>query len=176
MLHILVISLHAASGLVAFAAGCLAIRRRRFFPVYLWSLASLLVLLVLAVAADWPQLDPVARILFSVFVAFGGVMAWQALEARRRLPEPNEPPTAAYLDHLGFTLVALFDGFVVILALDLGGTAWMAAVVGGLGAVAGHLALRAVKGRVVPRPGAARNPGVGGPQVPPPPDRGRSSA
>ena len=151
MVHTLLISLHAASGLVAFAAGCLAIRRRSWFPVYLWSLVSLLVCLVLAVAIDWPGLDPVARILFSVFLAFGGVMAWQALEARRRLPQPHAVPSAAYLDHLGFTLVALFDGFLVILALDLSGTAWMAAVTGGLGAVGGHLALRAVKARTAGR-------------------------
>lgn len=153
MLHTLLVSLHAASGLVAFAAGCLAIRRRSFFPVYLWSLASLLVFLVLAVATDWPQLDPVARILFTAFGVFGGVMAWQALAARRRLPQPHAAPTAAYLDRLGFTLVALFDGFLVIGALDLSGTPWVAAVAGGLGAVAGHLALRAVKARTVPRPG-----------------------
>src|SRR5919108_2898726 len=151
MLHTLLISLHAASGLVAFTAGCLAIRRRSWFPVYLWSLASLLVFLVLAVATDWPQLDPVARILFTAFLAFGGVMAWQALEARRRLPQPGAPPSAAYLDHLGFTLVALFDGFVVILALDLGGTPWIAAVAGGLGAIGGHLALRAIKARTAGR-------------------------
>jgi hypothetical protein len=155
MLHTLLISLHAASGFVAFTAGCLAIRRRSFFPVYLWSLASLLVFLVLAVATDWPQLDPVARILFAAFVAFGGVMVWQALQARHKLPEPHARPTAAYLDHLGFTLVALFDGFVVILALDVGGAAWMAAVAGVLGAVAGHLALRALKARTAGRTRAA---------------------
>jgi hypothetical protein len=155
MLHTALISIHAASGVVAFAAGCAAIRRRSFFSVYLWSLASLLVFLVLAVATDWPQLDAVARILFAAFVPFGGVMAWQALEARRRLPAAHAAPTAAYLNHLGFTLVALFDGFVVILAIDLGAVTWMAAVVGGLGAVAGHLALRAVKARTASRPGPA---------------------
>jgi hypothetical protein len=151
MLHMALISLHAACGVLAFAAGCLAVRRRSFFPVYLWSLAGLLVFLVLAVATDWAQLDPVARILFTVFAAFGGVMGWQALEARRTLPEAHAAPSAAYLDHLGFTLVALFDGFVVILAIDLGAVAWMAAVVGALGAVAGHLALRAVKARSASR-------------------------
>jgi hypothetical protein len=151
MLQAVLISLHAASGLVAFAAGCLALRRRPFFPVYLGALASLLGFLVLAVASDWPQLDQAARILFTAFIAFGGLMAWQAVEARRLLPAPHARPTAAYLDHLGFTLVALFDGFVVIVAIDLGAAAGLAAAVGGLGAVAGHVALRAVKARTAAR-------------------------
>ena len=50
---------------------------------------------------------------------------------------------------MGFTLVALFDAFVVILVLDLGAPGWLVAAAGVLIAVAGHLALRAVRERLI---------------------------
>lgn len=145
MIHTFFISLHAAAGLVAFVAGCLAVTRRSWFPVYFWSLVGLVLFLVVALAADFAELDALARIIFVALLGLAAVMIWSAVQAQRILRGHAGRPTARYLDHLGFTLVALFVGFVVIAMLDLGAPGWLAAAIGALGAVAGHLALRRLK-------------------------------
>jgi hypothetical protein len=47
----------------------------------------------------------------------------------------------SYIRHIGFNLVALFDGFVVVSAFNGGVPGWVAAVIGAGVAVAGHLAI-----------------------------------
>jgi hypothetical protein len=95
-----------------------------------------------------------------VLTALGGYLIWRAVQARRLLPVGPARPSARYLDHLGFTLVALFDGFAIIAVLTAGGPAWLAVVVGVLGAAAGHVAISRLKARTGtagdPAPRAAR--------------------
>jgi hypothetical protein len=45
------------------------------------------------------------------------------------------------MGHVGFTLVALWEGFVVVLAIDLGAPGWLVAVLAALGLVVGNRAL-----------------------------------
>jgi hypothetical protein len=138
MWHAVLIALHAVSGTVALAAGLVA--HRRLFGVYLWSLVATVVFLAAAVVEEWGRIPPVSRGLFAAFVVLGLVMVWLALAARR-LP----PGSPAYLDRVGFTLVALFDAFVVIAVLNLGAPVWLVVTSGVAVAVAGHLILRVAK-------------------------------
>jgi CDP-diglyceride synthetase len=155
MLHVTLIALHALSALVAFTAGCVAIRRRALFPAYFWALVATLLFVVLAVATDWPRLDTPARAAFTALLGLGAVVGWQAIAAWRALATDLPPASGVsgrYLNHLGFTLVALFDAFVIILAIDLGAGTPVAVVVGVLGAAGGNLALRVLKSRLAPHP------------------------
>ncbi|MGH3319248.1 MAG: hypothetical protein ACRDN9_03540 [Streptosporangiaceae bacterium] len=154
MLHTTLIALHALSGVIAFLTGCLAVQRRSYFRVYFWSLASLVLSLAAAIAVSWTGLGTPMRALFVAFVALGGYMVWRAVQARRILLTSLAHPTSRYLDHLGFTLVALFDGFAVIAVFDLGAPGWLAAVVGVAVAGGGHVAIRTLKSRLAPRPPA----------------------
>lgn len=147
MLHATLIALHAVSGAIAFIAGCLVLRRRTGFSVYRWSLLALVLFLAAAIAIDWPTLDTLSRILFTAFVALGGYLVYRASRARRLLAATEVERYARLADHVGFTLIALFDGFVVILVLDLGAPTWLVVLVGIGAAVAGHFALRRVKTR-----------------------------
>ena len=75
-----------------------------------------------------------------------------------------EAPTAAYLDHLGFTLISLVAGFAVVSVFRAGAPPWVLVVDAVGGALAGHVALHATKRRLVgrnveadpPMPGAVR--------------------
>jgi hypothetical protein len=146
MLHTVLITLHAVAGVVAFVAGCVALRNGTLFATYLWSLVATILLVALAVAEEWGSLDGAARVLFVAFVALGGLMVWRAARARRTRPAPGQgPPSDRYLDHVGFTLVALFDAFLVVAVLNLGAPGWLVATTGVGIAVAGHFVLRAVK-------------------------------
>lgn len=151
-MHAAFILLHAGAGLVALIAGVLAVtgpaaRRRAAFPVYFWSLAGVVAFLSVAVVLAWADLDTPSRVLFPAFIALGLFMILRAVQAGRVLASQGSRPTAAYLDHLGFTIVALFDAFAVIAVLDVSGSGWAAAGCGVLIAGTGHVALRRLKGR-----------------------------
>lgn len=141
MWHTLFIVLHSVAGLIAFAAGCLAMQRRKHFTVYLWSLVGMLVFLVAALVADWPDLDALSRVLFSTLTALGGYMVWRAVQARRLLPSQSDAELTRFIHHVGFTLISLFVGFVVIAVLDLGAPGWLAALVGAGSVAVGRSAI-----------------------------------
>ena len=152
MWHTIFIALHAATGLISLVAGCVALRRGALFSTYLWSMVGMTLFLVLAVAAEWSTLQTPARLLFSAFAVLAGVMVWRAAAAGRMLPIGADGPPGPYVDHIGFTLVALFDAFAVIAVLNAGAPGWLV-VASGVGiAIAGHFVLRAVRRRLVPAP------------------------
>lgn len=141
MWHSLFIAAHSVAGLIAFAAGWLAVWRRTHFTVYFWSLVGMVVFLLAALALDWPDLDALSRLLFSALAALGGYMVWRAVEASRLLPLRDAVERAQFMNHVGFTLISLFVGFVAIAVLDLGGPGWLAALVGGASVLAGRSAI-----------------------------------
>jgi len=143
MLHGVLIALHAATGFLALAAGAVAVRNGRFFDVYLWSLIGMALFLVLAVGAEWAVIDTGARLLFAAFGVLAAVMVWRAVLARRI--RPAGMPSPGYVEHVGFTLVGLFDAFAVIAVLNAGAPIWLVVGTGVLIAVAGHFAIRSAR-------------------------------
>ncbi len=66
----------------------------------------------------------------------GSVYRWSSLnfQALSVLREQN-PNQARLIDHVGFILISLFDGFAIISAIDLKAPGWLVAVIA-VGAVA----------------------------------------
>ncbi|MBB4907774.1 hypothetical protein [Actinophytocola algeriensis] len=127
-MHSLLIALHAGTGVAALLAGAVALfRRGRLFDVYLGSLTATTVFLALAVAVEWAVLDVGSRVLFTAFTVLAAVLVARGVLARRLLPGGRSP---VYLEHVGFTLVALFDAFVVIAVLNAGAPVWLVVVSG----------------------------------------------
>lgn len=153
VLHTILIGLHALAGTVALAAGAAALRGGRLFPTYLAAMLAMLGFLVLAVAVEWGELAPQARVLFSALLLLGAVMCRRSWLARRLLPVAPAPPTAPYVRrHVGFTLVGLLDAFVVISVLNAGGPGWSVFAAGAAVALAGHVVLGTVEQRLVGHP------------------------
>lgn len=127
-IHNILIGIHALGGVAAFITGAIVLvppvleraNRRRFFNVFLVALALLLVPLYLVIALDWPGLDFVRQVTFSFLGVLGLYMAYRAFRARQVLLEQSEGWKPRYMDHMGFNLIALFEGFVIVLAIDLG--------------------------------------------------------
>lgn len=148
MWHTVFIVLHAAAGVVAFATGCFAIRRPAMFRYYFWSIALLDIFMVISVTIGWRDMGTTARSVFSGLIVLGGYMMWRALQASRTRPSAGNPPSAAYLDHLGFTLIALFEGFAIVAAIDLGAPVWLVVAIGLSGLIVGHFTLNNLKARL----------------------------
>ncbi len=139
------ITLHTVAGVAAFAVGMAVLQPRRarrhrwLLPTLLWLLVVLVVTMVGAMAAHWSDLPAATQIAFSALVGLGGYMVFRARRARAA-----GPPA---LDDAGFLLISLFDGFVIVTALDLGAPPWAVAVLAGAAVVGGHRAVQQTKRR-----------------------------
>lgn len=145
MFHTVLIALHAGTGVLALLAGTVALLRAgRFFGTYLVSLVATTVFLAGAVVTDWVVFDPGTRVLFTALVLLAVVMVARGVLAGRVRPTAGRP-SPGYLEHVGFTLVALLDAFVVVTVLNAGAPVWLVVASGVLLAGAGHVALRRTK-------------------------------
>ena len=53
-----------------------------------------------------------------------------------------------YIDDIGFTLISLFDGFVIVAAIDLNAPVWAIVLIAILGVVVGNWGIGRVKARL----------------------------
>lgn len=145
MLHILLIAVHAVSGLVALTAGLIALRPDDAPPVtfrlYLGSLWTMVLALAAAVALDFPALDSASQVTFGALTLFAGYIGWRGWSAQRNARERPAGWRPRYVADVGFTLIALFTGFVVIAVLDLGAPIWLVLATGVLAVLGGRAAL-----------------------------------
>lgn len=150
MLHSVLITVHAVAATVAFGAGLLAASSGRLLGVYRVAMATMAAALVPAVLVDWSATDPTARIVFLGLIGLAAVMVLRSELAVRQSPARTGGPTPGYLEHLGFTLIALADGFAVVAAIRSGAPGWAVGVLAVGVVVAGHLSLSLAKRRLVP--------------------------
>ena len=150
MLHTILILGHALAGLVALVLGCVVLRppptpRSFRFRIYLFSLVMMFLLVVGVVAVDWMMLGMSQRVTFVLLLLLGGYMVLRGVQGHRTLERRGPGWRDRYVDHVGFTLISLFDGFAVVGAIDLGAPLPIVLVVGALGVGTGILAINRVK-------------------------------
>lgn len=143
MTHTVLITLHALSGATCFGFGLLALRRgqtrrRQTLAVYFAALLAMVGFVGVAVALTWSGLGTATRLIYAVLGGLAAVMVGRAVAAWRGAQQPS----VAFVGHVGFTLVSLFEAFVIVSALDLGAPTWLVVVGAVLGAVTGHLLIR----------------------------------
>ncbi len=149
MLDTILITVHAVAATIAFGAGVLAAPAGRFLGLYRSAMAVMAAALVPAVLVDWSTTDPTARIVFTGLIGLAGVMVLRAELAGRRHPARSGGPTAGYLEHIGFTLIALADGFAVVAAIRGGVPGWAVGAIAVGVVLVGHVTLQAAKRRLV---------------------------
>ena len=163
MLHTVLIALHATAGVVCFAAGVLCIPLQApgswRFRVYAGSLLAMLAFVAGSIAVGWADLDMTTRLIFTGLIGLGLYMVWRAGRAHARLRRQDQGWRPKYLDDVGFTLISLFDGFVIVGAIDLGMPVWLVVLAAVGGVAAGIQAMNKVKTRLVTQQPAAPQPG-----------------
>lgn len=145
--------IHAAAGVAALAVGALALGRPHLVGAHLMLLMTCIGSLVGLIAVDWGSLDRISRALFVALGLLGVYMVWRGTQAWR-----DASGDACYIDHVGFTLVALFDAFVVVGLLDLGAPAWAQAAAGVAIAYAGRFPIAIARRHYVGTPRASSTP------------------
>jgi hypothetical protein len=153
MLHTVLIILHATTALVCFGAGVLSLGLQTAtsgrFRLYFWSLLAMLVFMAGAIAVRWVDVELSARSIFLGLGALGIYMAYRAGRAGTRLRRHDQDWRPRYLDDIGFTLISLFDGFVIVAAIDLGAPVWLVVLIAVAGVAGGVQAMKRVKTRLV---------------------------
>lgn len=133
MLRGVVVGVHAAAGILGLVAGVWAFappraddrdrdQRRnqdRIRRLYLPCIAVLLVTLAVLIALDWVDLDAGARVAFLALAGLAAVMLYRLVLAGREARARAAGWQRRYVQHVYFTYVSLWIGFLVLPALNL---------------------------------------------------------
>lgn len=154
----MMIWIHASAGVAGFLLGLFLAARPhigRRFPwtvvTYVVFIAVLFVALLAAVAIGWPESATVQRIAFAGLSVLGSYTLYRAIRAdqvRRHAPPGWH---GMFVNHVGFTLISLFDGFVIVAAIDLHAPPWLVAFLAIGGVIAGILGVRRLESRAMRR-------------------------
>jgi hypothetical protein len=155
LIHNTLIILHAAMATLAFFAGCLLIfstaylSNRRLFNLYLWTLIAMILLLAGAIVVYWREYSDVERILFPGLLGLALFMLFRAWGAGLVFATQESNWKLGYVEHIGFTLISLFEGFIIVGGLDVGVPGWLVAAIAIAGLLAGRWFVGLAKQRVV---------------------------
>jgi peptidoglycan/LPS O-acetylase OafA/YrhL len=147
-LHVTLIVVHAAAATASFVLGVLLVavlpggpadRRLRAFVAMS---AVAMVALVTVVVVDWMRLPLDKRIAFGVLCGLAAYLLVRVGGAVRSAARRPPRWRRAFIGHVGFVLISLFDGFCIVSAIDLRLPMPVIVVVAVLGVVAGVVALR----------------------------------
>jgi hypothetical protein len=153
-MHNTFILLHAATATLAFLAGWLLVSSTKYFSsrwlfyVYLWSLIAMTLLLAGAITAYWSEYSETERVVFPGLLGLALFMLFRAWGADAVFAAQQKDWKLGYVEHIGFTLISLFEGFIIVGGLDLGFPGWLVAVVAIAGILAGRWMIGSVKKQV----------------------------
>jgi uncharacterized membrane protein len=143
-LHDVLISVHAiAAGLCLLAGSIVLYSRayrfdRRLFRFYLWSLGGMVVFLAMAMLTEWTVYAGTERAVFTGLLGLGIYMFYRGFSARTLLKTRADGWSEAFVRHVGFTLISLFEGFVIVSALNAHAPVWLVGAIAVVGIVAGR--------------------------------------
>jgi hypothetical protein len=152
MFRDILIGTHAAAGTAAFAAGVVLVaqiaraRETRLFGLYLAGLALLAATAGALVGSDWLTFEAPLKIAFVALVVLAAAMLAAGSRARRLTRQRRPGWRRGSVAAVGFTLISLFAGFVIIASMDAGAPGWAAAVIAVAGIAGGRQAVRRTEG------------------------------
>ena len=153
-IHNLLIILHAATATISFFAGLFLIlplrsgSDRGLFGLYWVTLLGMVVLLAGAILVYWSEYSNTERIIFPGLLALGVYMLYRARSAQHSLKSQQTGWKRAYIEHIGFTLISLFEGFVIVSGLTSGFPGWVVGLVAVLGVLVGRWLIGVAQERV----------------------------
>ncbi|SMH28181.1 hypothetical protein SAMN06295885_0103 [Rathayibacter oskolensis] len=157
------IAIHATAGTAGFVLGLLlacrpglAGRRRPVVRVYVGLIVVLVAGLAAAVIADWSGMEASRRLVDVGLILLGLYTLHRAVRALRVSRAAGGEWRPAFVDHVGFTLISLFDGFVIVAALNLGAPTPLVLLIAALGVVGGIAGVHRLRVRAETEAGARR--------------------
>ena len=134
-LHTSAIVLHALSATGAFLVGVALLFQSNALRQLQLARALVVLLILMAAFLIVAILTHLTILPLSKQIIFGGLfillmyMIWRAIQAVNTLKKQQQADQLKVIDHVGFVLISLFDGLVIVSALDLQAPVWLVAVV-----------------------------------------------
>ena len=153
-IHNVLIIVHAVAATLSFFAGCLLIfsptytANQRLFSLYWWSLIGMVILLTTAILVYWKEYSTSERIIFPGLLVLAFYMLYRARSANRLLAVSEDNWKQGYVEHIGFTLISLFEGFIIVSGLTSGIPGWLVAIAAILGVLVGRWSIGLAQRRV----------------------------
>jgi hypothetical protein len=85
---------------------------------------------------------------YSGLLVLAGYTGWRGWRAAQDLVGRAGARRTQYVEDVGFTLIALFDGFVIVSALDLGVPGWLVVALGVFGILVGRYGVQRAQARM----------------------------
>ena len=152
MVHLIMIVLHASAAALCFFFGALTLlphlshhSRLALSTYYVATLIAMIVFLAAAILAHVGQLEALQRGIFAGLFVLSVYMLFRGTRARSVLRAQHDDWWPIYVDHIGFTLISLFEGFIIVSGIDLGAPGWLTAGVAVLGVVVGNRVLHGLQ-------------------------------
>src|SRR5438874_9086537 len=134
-MHTFAIVVHATSAIAAFIIGIVLIfqsntlRQLQLARAVLVLLILMEVFLVIAILSHVTSLPTITQLIFGGLTILGVYMIWRAVQAVTVLTKQHQADQLKVIDHVGFVLISLFDGFAIVSALDLQAPGWLVAII-----------------------------------------------
>lgn len=152
-LHNMLIVLHTLTAVISFTAGSLLLYARGYatnrtmFGLYFWTLAAMAILLAGAIAAYWDEYNDTEQVVYPGLLGLAVFMLFRGWAAGLVLNTQQKGWRLGYVEHVGFTLISLFEGFVIVNGLNAGLPGWLVGVLAVLGLLAGRWLIASAKKR-----------------------------
>jgi hypothetical protein len=143
-LHNVLIILHTITATISFFAGSLLIFSPKYatnetlFNLYLWPLIGMGLLLAGALFVNWENYSDTERVIFPGLLGLAFFMIFRGWGASLVLHTQQKKWKLGYIEHIGFTLISLFEGFVIVSGLNAGLPGWLVGVIAFLGLLGGR--------------------------------------
>lgn len=142
--HDILISAHAIAAGLCFLAGSIVLYSRAYrfdgglFRVYLWSLGGMVVFLAMAMLTEWTAYSGTQRTVFIGLLGLAIYMFYRGFSARTLLKTQAAGWSEMFVNHVGFTLISLFEGFVIVTGFNAQAPVWLVGTIAVVGIVAGR--------------------------------------
>ena len=143
-LHDVLISAHAIAAGLCFLAGSVVLYSRAYrfnrglFRFYLWSLGGMVVFLAMAMFTEWTVYSGTQRAVFTGLLGLAIYMFYRGFSARTMMKTRAAGGSETFVHHVGFTLISLFEGFVIVGALNAQAPVWLVGTIAVVGILVGR--------------------------------------
>jgi hypothetical protein len=134
-MYTIAIVLHATCAVAAFVLGFVLIfqsnllRQLQLARALVVLLILMGVFLVIAILSHLTSLPTIKQLIFGGLVILLVYIIWRAVQAETVLTKQRPEDQLKVIDDVGFVLISLFDGFAIVLALDLQAPGWLVAII-----------------------------------------------
>lgn len=151
-LWFLTIILHTLFAVVSFVIGIIllsASKLKRFpwlIKLFIISLIGMNVFMVAATVSHWYDISTTERVIFSGLPALGLYMLYRGIQAKTNIMQDK---LSNYIDDIGFILISLFNGFVIVTLIDLSAPPITVPFVALVATVVGSKFIKSIKQKAV---------------------------